>query len=50
MRYTVDPNPRQEILDRLLELNHARHAKDLRRVAGRLPRQLRLDEDPETST
>ena len=26
------------------------NAKDLRHVAGRLPRQLRLDEDPETST
>jgi hypothetical protein len=29
-RYTVAPGPRQEILDRLLELNHARHAEEVR--------------------
>lgn len=49
MRYTVGPAARQEILDRLLELNHARHAEDRRRAAERLPRQLRLDENPEMS-
>jgi hypothetical protein len=29
-RYTVAPAPRQEILDRLLELNHARHAEEVK--------------------
>lgn len=48
MRYTIGPATRQEILDRLLELNHARHAEEGRRAAGRLPRQLRLGEDSET--
>jgi hypothetical protein len=32
-RYTVAPAPRQEILDRLLELNHARYAEEVH--AGR---------------
>jgi hypothetical protein len=49
MRYTIGPAVRQEILDRLLELNQARHAEDLRRSAGRLPRQLILGEDSEAS-
>ncbi|WP_433300942.1 Eco57I restriction-modification methylase domain-containing protein [Actinoplanes sp. CA-030573] len=49
MRYTVSPAAQQEILDRLLELNHARHADERRGAAGRLPRQLRLGEDSETS-
>jgi hypothetical protein len=29
-RYTIAPAPRQEILDRLLELNHARHAAEVK--------------------
>jgi hypothetical protein len=29
-RYTVAPAPRQEILDRLLELNHARYAEEVK--------------------
>jgi hypothetical protein len=29
-RYTVAPAPRQEILDRLLELNHARYAAEVK--------------------
>jgi hypothetical protein len=36
-RYTVAPAPRQEILDRLLELNHARHAAEVE--AGRYVRK-----------
>ncbi|MEV6632211.1 type IIL restriction-modification enzyme MmeI [Actinoplanes sp. NPDC051470] len=50
MRYTVGPAARQEILDRLLELNQARHAEDRRRAAERLPRQLRLGEGSEIPT
>ncbi|HWG99683.1 MAG TPA: SAM-dependent DNA methyltransferase [Pilimelia sp.] len=42
-RFTVGPVARQEMLDRLLELNHARHAEEQRRDDR--PRQLRLDED-----
>jgi hypothetical protein len=30
-RYTSEPRTRQEILDRLLELNHTRHADEVRR-------------------
>lgn len=48
-RYTIGPSVRQEILDRLLELNHARHAEERRHAAGRLPRQLRLGDGAETS-
>jgi hypothetical protein len=44
MRHTVGPMARQEILDRLLELNQARHAEERRRATEKLPRQLRLDE------
>lgn len=29
-RYTIAPGPRQEVLDRLLELNHARHAAEVK--------------------
>jgi len=31
VRYTFSTVPRQEILDRLLELNHARYAEEVRR-------------------
>ena len=30
IRYTIAPVPRQEILDRLLELNHARYAEEVK--------------------
>ena len=30
MRFTVSPDARVELLDRLLELNHARHAEEVR--------------------
>ena len=30
IRYTIAPAPRQEILDRLLDLNHARYAEEER--------------------
>jgi len=36
-RYTIAPAPRQEILDRLLELNHARHSSEVE--AGRYVRK-----------
>jgi hypothetical protein len=49
VRYTVGPTARQEILDRLLELNIIRHDEDRGRAAGRLPRQLTLDDDSGTS-
>jgi hypothetical protein len=49
VRYTVGPAVRQEILDRLLELNIERHAEERRRAAGRIPRQLRLGDGAETS-
>ncbi|RSM43862.1 hypothetical protein DMB66_52910 [Actinoplanes sp. ATCC 53533] len=49
MRYTVGPRARQEILDRLLELNIVRHDEEHRRAAERLPRQLTLDDGSETS-
>jgi len=42
-RYTVGPVVRQEILDRLLELNHERH----RLEAARTPKQLALVETPD---
>src|SRR5690606_37784987 len=29
-RFTIAPQPRQEILDRLLELNHERYAEEVR--------------------
>jgi hypothetical protein len=31
VRYTLEPVARQEVLDRLLELNHARYADEVRR-------------------
>ena len=31
VRFTFEPAPRQEVLDRLLELNHERYAEEVRR-------------------
>jgi hypothetical protein len=45
IRYTVGSVVRQEILDRLLELNHTRYAEERRIAANSTPRQLELDDD-----
>ncbi|GAA0913374.1 hypothetical protein Vau01_036220 [Virgisporangium aurantiacum] len=44
VRYTFGPVVRQEILDRLLELNHAHHSAEQRDAAVHAPRQLELDD------
>jgi hypothetical protein len=38
MRFTVAPDVRIEMLDRLLELNHQRHDDEMRRAPARRPR------------
>jgi len=50
IRFTVGPLARQEILDRLLELNHERYAAEQQAAATRIPQQLRVgDADPARS-
>ncbi|HEX5493435.1 MAG TPA: hypothetical protein VFX70_02525, partial [Mycobacteriales bacterium] len=38
-RYTISPPVRQEILDRLLELNHTRHAQEVSAGLTKPPRK-----------
>jgi len=47
MRYTVGPVVRQEILDRLLELNHERYAAEQRSGAGGKRKTAERPQQPE---
>ena len=47
VRYTVGPMVRQEILDRLLELNHERYAAEQRSGAGGKRKTAHRSEQPE---
>jgi len=42
VRWTIDPTTRQEMLDRLLELNHERYAAEQGKVVGLSQQRLRL--------